>query len=354
MNGTLVNFEITPDSSQVVYRASQDTVLVPELYVVPLSGGESIKLNDPLVAGGFVYSSKVSPDGSRVVYTADQDVDNQWEIFSVSLIDPAAAPVKLNPPLDANRDVVKEHFRISSDGSQVVYLADKEVDDNNLFYSVPIGGGTSVKLSQVTHGVPVLFGEYTFEISPDSSRLVFRATKWGITEVFSVPLTGGQVIKLNAPIIPANGKVDEFKISPDSSRVIYLATQQTTARELYSVPIAGGPVAKLNGALPNTGYVVAYLISDDSQKVVYWADQQVAGIRELFSVPLADGEITPLNPPLVNNGWVRNFQISPNSNHVLYVADQETAGVPELFVTFEESPPPPSASYQAYMPFARK
>lgn len=353
MNGNLAGFEITPDGSSVVYVASQDSAGEFELYIVPLTGGDSVKLNDPLVAGGTVWSLKLSPDGSHVVYTAAQDVANQWEIFSVALTDPPSAPVKLNPPLGVNRDVVYDAYRISPDSNQVVYAADQILNDVYLFYSVPIEGGTAVQLTNLASGAPVLGGPHTFEISPDSNRLVFRSLLAGKYELFSVPLSGGPVTKLNGPIIPASGNVWEFEISPGSSRVVYLAVQQVAnSKELYSVPIGGGPADKLNSALPASGNVLVFQISENSQRVIYVADQQVHHMYEIFSVPLTDGDITKLNPPLVDGGWVHfPFQISPNSNHVVYAADQETEDVPELFVTYEESPANPT--HLVFMPFVK-
>jgi Tol biopolymer transport system component len=354
MNGNLAGFEITPDGSSVVYLASQDSAWEYELYIVPLTGGDSVKLNDPLVAGGNVWTMKLSPDGSHVVYTAVQDVANQWEIFSVALTDPPAAPVKLNPPLGVNSDVIYDNFRISPDGNRVVYLADQLLNDVYLFYSVPIEGGTAVQLTNLVSGAPVLGGAHTFEISPDSSRLVFRSKLADTFELFSVPLTGGPVTKLNGPIIPESGDVLEFQISPNSSRVVYLAIQQVAnSRELYSVPIGGGPADKLNSALPASGNVLVFQISENSQRVVYIADQQIHNMYEIFSVPLTDGDITKLNPPLVDGGQVYLYlQISPNNNHVIYIAEQETEDLSELFVTYEESPANPS--HMVFMPFVKK
>lgn len=356
VNGTLAGFEITPDGENVVYVASQDSASMTELYIVPLTGGDNVKLNDPLVAGGLIWRAMLSPDGGHVVYTAIQDVSTQWEIYSVALTDPPGAPVQLNPEMAANRDVIYDTFRISPDSSTVVYVADALLNDVNLFYSVPISGGPATQLTQIATGAPILGWQYTFEISPDSSRLVYRATYQGTREVFSVALTGGPVATLNEPMVEF-GHVEEFHIAPDSSRVVYLAAQEDpNSQELYSVPIAGGPVAKLNSALPWLGHVISAQISPDSERVVYVADQQVRHEYEIYSVPLADGAITRLNGELVEDGWVNlAFQISPNSNHVLYVAEQETVDVSELFVTFEETaPPPPAGSETLFIPLVLK
>ena len=98
----------------------------------------------------------------------------------------------------------------------------------------------------------------------------------------------------------------DFLISPDSSRVIYRADQQTDdVFELYSVPLGGGTVTKLNDPLVAGGDVMSgFLISPDSKRVIYRADQQTDGVFELYSVPLGGGSVTKLNDPLVANGDV--------------------------------------------------
>lgn len=61
--------------------------------------------------------------------------------------------------------------QISGDSSRVVYFADQETNDVEEIFSVPLTGGTSVKLNGPLAGnYP-----YDFAISPDSSRVVYRA-----------------------------------------------------------------------------------------------------------------------------------------------------------------------------------
>jgi hypothetical protein len=56
---------------------------VYELYSVPLDGGAApVKLNGALVSGSNIYSDfQISPDSSRVVYLADQETDDVDELF---------------------------------------------------------------------------------------------------------------------------------------------------------------------------------------------------------------------------------------------------------------------------------
>jgi len=102
------------------------------------------RLNDPLVANGNVSDFfLISSDGQQVVYLADQDIDEVFELYSVPL--GGGAVTKLNDPLVAGGNVVS--FVISPDGQRVVYVANQDTDTVFELYSVPLGGGTVTKLN---------------------------------------------------------------------------------------------------------------------------------------------------------------------------------------------------------------
>lgn len=102
------------------------------------------------------------------------------------------------------------------------------------------------------------------------------------------------------------GDVYSFAISPDGSRVVYRADQDTDfVDELYSIPIAGGTSTKLNGTLPLNGDTTTYLISPDSTRVVYLADQNTNNVVEIYSVPVGGGTPVKLNAtPTVQWGCI--------------------------------------------------
>ncbi|MBN1832725.1 MAG: hypothetical protein JW896_11510, partial [Deltaproteobacteria bacterium] len=339
--GDVSSYLISPDNSRVVYRADQDTEEVFELYSVPIGGGAVTKLNDTLVLGGDVQISdiKISPDSSRVVYLADQDTDGVYELYSVPI--GGGTVTKLNDSLVSGGDVQSLDIFISPDSSRLVYRADQDTDDVYELYSVPIGGGTVTKLNDA-----LVFGDEvstTFFISPDCSRVVYLVDQVNngtiaLGELYSVPIGGGTVIKLNDSLV-SGGFVYFFRISSDSSRVVYRADQDTVGVfELYSVPIDGGTVIKLNDSLVSGGDVHNYgfLISSDSSRVVYMADQDTDEVYELYSVPIDGGTVTKLNDSLVPGGRVGHylygyrFLISPDSSRVVYRAEQDTDNTYEL------------------------
>ena len=329
--------EISPDSTRVVYLARQDDPAVAELYSVPIAGpaAAGVKLNGDLVDGGAiswnVFRPFVSPDSQWVVYNADQETDGVFELYSVPI--GGGTAVKLNRALVEGGGAFSP--TISRDSARVVYLAEQQTVDVMELYSVPIAGPSSAGIK--LNGALVAAGDVIeAEISPDSARVVYRADQESdlVDELYSVPIAGpaSAGIKLNGAVIAA-GDVLEAEISPDSAWVVYRAVQQTAGvLELYSVPIAGPAAAgiKLNGALTPQGDIGGIRISPDSSRVVYKADQQTDELFELYSVPIQGPAASgvKLNGPLGAGQDVGTFAVSPDSVWVVYAADQEVDGVP--------------------------
>ena len=323
--------QFSPDGSRVLYRADQDTDQVFELYSVPATGGTPVKLNGELTSGGNVdYKGlQFSPDGSRVLYNADQDTDGVFELYSVPAT--GGTPVKLNAGLPSGGNVDSYGLQFSPDGSRVLYRADQDTNGVTELYSVPATGGAPVKLNaELPSNGDVRY--YGLQFSPDGSRVLYRANQDtdSIFEIYSVPVMGGTPVKLNAELI-LGGEVSSsgLQFSPDGSRVLYLADQETDdVWELYSVPATGGTPVKLNSALPSDGDVHYYGLqfSPDGSRVLYLADRDKDEVLELYSVPAAGGEPVKLNTDLTPGGSVNPFgvQFSPDGSRVLYTADDGT------------------------------
>ena len=335
--GSVAGIRLSPDSSRAVFITFGDTGF-DGLYSAPIAGGPVAKLNGPLVAGGEIGTAAISPDSSRVVYTADQDAAGVREIYSVPITGGAAT--KLNPPLTPGGnvgDVFVGSFEISPDSSRVVYLADQDTDERFELYSVPLSGGPSTKLN----GSVLRQGAVLVQISPDSSRVVYKAFQDSdaAIELYSVPLAGGPVTKLNDDMV-AGGNVAHARLTPDGSRVVYEADQDLDqAYELYAVPLAGGPVTKLNPPFgPDMTLVTIsaapspFIVSAEGSRVVYSALHLLGeGSVDVYSVPIAGGAVSMLTDSAATSGFISEFQVSPTGSRVAYVADQDTLGVRELY-----------------------
>ncbi|MBN1852040.1 MAG: PD40 domain-containing protein [Pirellulales bacterium] len=393
---------ISPDSTRVVYCSDGDTNGVYELYSRPIDGtGPEVKINDPLPMGGRVSNSfQITPDSTRVVYQADGDVDNRFELYSRP-IDGSGTEVRIS---DWNlHGKAYDNFQITPDSNYVVY---KTLSPDQVYgiYSAPLDGSHSpIQLNDPF--IDVRSRALTFQIAPNSSRVVYTTdgdTAY-VTELYSAPIntTNGQV-KLNSPF-QVNGDMQIFQISPDSSRVVFQADGDVDGLfEIYSRLIDGsGSAIKLNdpfsegGGLLQPGSQVHWGITPDSSRVIFMADMEADGVYDLFSAPIdsSDGQ-EKLNAAFANNnediggfaissdgqwlvykvngsiwggndqlfamaldgsgapflldqiedGNIADFQISPNSQHVIYIADPNSDRMWELFSVPLVAPiPEPSA-----------
>jgi hypothetical protein len=147
------SFQISPDSQWVVYWVywgDQDQVDVYGLYSRRIDGsGQPIKLDDiPLGSpNGATQEFQISPDSSQVVYVGYYYLQgNEHAELYVRPIDGSTGSINLNDPLIPNGNVGR--LIISLDGSKVLYLADQDTDMMFEIYSVPIDGSqTSLKLN---------------------------------------------------------------------------------------------------------------------------------------------------------------------------------------------------------------
>jgi Tol biopolymer transport system component len=352
--GDVLSFEISSDGSTVIYLADQETDREHELFAVPIGGGTPVKLNHELEPFRNVRFFTISPDGSTVVYSA-QSPSGSTELFSVPI--GGGTATILNAPMASGGNIIATSswrgFKISPDSSLVVYLADQDDNDVQELYSVPIDGGTPTKLNgPLTAGGDVGSRDADpFLISPDSATVVYYADQEvdETNELFSVPIDGGTPVKLNSAL-PSGGSVETriihpFRITADGSRVVYTARGETAfAIDLYSVPIGGGTPVKINGPLVPGGNVGTptnlkdpFVTTPDGGTVVYHADQETNDMSELFWVPVAGGAATKINDPLPAGGDVDDSSgslkvwVTPDSSVVVYVADQETSTIPEVF-----------------------
>ena len=344
LNGPLVGdvqreIVITPDGQQVVYLA-EELSNVEELYVVPILGGTSRRINNALKSSDVRDDFKISPDGSFVVYRARND-SFRTELFSAPLA--GGPPVLLNDPLQEFGGVLQ--FQISSDSSTVVYRSDQEVDNRFDLYQVPISGGIVERItgSEVEEGVDDVFG-----ISPDSTHVVYLNPRFVEgnfgTDIYAVDLEGGTPVRLNDPL-PAGGFVSNFAIDPSSATVVFEGSAETNQLfELFSVSITGGSVTKLSGDLSAADGTLGFSISPDGTTVVFGVDRDPttsAIIRELLAAPLGGGSVQSLAGPLAANRDVERLEFSPNGQAVVYAAETNDDDRVELFVVPLDASAPP-------------
>jgi Tol biopolymer transport system component len=284
--------QISPDSARVVYRATQDASNVHELYSVPIRGGDATKLSGPMAPGGEVSTIpfRLSLDSQWVVYCADQDTDEVYELYRVPL-DGGTSAAKVNGPLAPGVDVLQ--FEISPDSSSILFrVGDYEV------WSAPLVGGTPIHVGQTVQRIRHL------EVVPTPNRALYSTS--GIDPgLFMTPLGGGTTVQLNDH--PMNGAVAEsigFRTTPDLEYTVYVSTEG-----VFRAPLTGSASTLVD---PNTA-VRRPEITPDSQRLVYERPPDLFGPTRLMSVSLLGGEAAELSPDV--DSWV----VTRDSSRVVFV-----------------------------------
>lgn len=316
--GDVIRFLIDPRGERVVYLADASVYGTQELFSAPVDGSAGpVRLDDPLSSGDSVLQFGIAKSGGRVIF----NLDPSRALFSVPIEGGVPVPL-VDPAVQGGIDI-----RISGDGTTVVFQSGRTPETRGI-WTVPAAGGTPTRITPVG---PIS----SMEISPDDSRVVFQGIvdNPGTYEIFSVPIGGGPVTKLSGPVAPggaaSTGRWLALRISPDGARVVYTMDQEAKdVWEIFSVPISGGPVTKLNAPLPPGGDVVMpitagvsgddFEISPDSRTVVYRADQIRDHAFEIFAVPIEGGSPVQLSVFQPGGGVVSSFEIAPDSRSVAY------------------------------------
>ncbi len=324
--------ELSPDGHWFVFAGDRETAGIPELFSVSTSGGEPVKLHDPMSAGEEIFQLKISPNSQWVVYLADMEHDGVMDLYS-SPIDGSSDPVRLNHDiyvLDPTNDVVS--YRISPNSEKVAFMVRSESTGKRDVFSVDIEGGTPHHHND-NLGVG---GEVVdFEISPDNLRLVYtlKVDATSPVDLYSTLLSGGLWTNLTE-VEDTYAGVDEFEIAPNSRRVVYSAFQEDhDDLELYSVPISVTASLKISPEFPDESEVAEFSITPNSLAVVYLADQETADKNELYIVSITGGGAwLKLSGALIPSGNVQSdFRITSDSNRIVYRADSDIDGVYELY-----------------------
>lgn len=358
------NFLLSPDGSQSVY-ASADTI-----YAVPVAGGQSIELASNVASLDDVA---FSADSQTIIYRADSDNDTNNELYAVP------AQGGQTTAISNGGDI--SDFELAGDGASVIFL---DRSGESTLYAAPISGGSVITLSDsaetaikhislsaagnaLVYVATVDDVETIVSINLDGSNHqqhtgsagqqinqtaitnsgshgLFIATSGGSSELYSIALSNGAVVRLNDELASGGSVVNmPIHVSPNGSFVVYLASQDSSAIELYQAPIEGGSTTKLNAPLVDGGNVGGnnnvIRISPDSRQVLYVADQEVDGKDELYGVALPTSTVTKLSPELDRNGRVTD--IAGGDDGLLVTADSR-------FVIFAVRPSDSSAEIQLH------
>lgn len=321
--GFRVHFDsdYSPDSQRVLYASVASDVPATDaerLWVAEVDGGAQTPIVT-LPLDRRIRDIAAAPDFTRAFYIADSLVAGRDELWSVPTA--GGTPVKLNGALAAGGDV--QQFQVSPDGASVLYLADQQVDERPELFVVPAGGGVATKLSGA---LPAGHGVAGAAFSPDGGRVIYieqDLVTGELVELWSVAPSGGARAGLFGAMVTGGQPVF---LAFDSAHVVFVADKQVDeVFELYSTPIGGGTIVKLNPPLPTGGDVVTSppagpRITPDGARVVYAADQGANGIDNVYVVPIGGGASVAVGGATTfGSSTVRSIALSDDGTRVARV-----------------------------------
>jgi len=282
-----------------------------------------------LLSAGLVFSNSLwpSPDGQRVVFL--RRADNVISLYSVPVR--GGTPVRLS-------ELPSPSFRaIAPDGSRVLYVAAPAPGQPLALFSVPIAGPASAGVL-IARDVSSAFA--SAQVSPDSRKVVYLVSNRRQLRV--VP-TGGPAdagARLTGEFANPQGGIagdlndPGFMIGGNGASVVYRAAQERPQAELFRVPLTltpdpDPPTIKLNGLLVEGGNVSSFRLAAATPDVIYRANQDDQTKFELFRVKMNGTERVKLNVPLPPD-WnatevqdappaaLRGYHLAPGDARVVY------------------------------------
>jgi Tol biopolymer transport system component len=271
-----IPFTLSPDSRHAIYRADPEQNLSLELYSVSLSGGGDPVRIDAYRAG-YPGAWNVTPDGNTVVFGRNGGPQQASGMF--------AAPISGGPAVDLGAGYFEEVSYFSSDG-YVVYR------NGWVLYSAPLSGG-SLALPLNDWATTAFNGGL---LSDDGRYVVFESGG----DLYSVRADGGKPVQINGELAPGSA-VGDFAFGPDAT-VVFAANEQRWGRGIYRAAITGAGSAKIAPWSASTGepHPVA---SPDRQYAVYRDGTELFALHvrdcvrvRLDSIPIGVDEAAAIGP----------------------------------------------------------
>jgi Tol biopolymer transport system component len=265
---------------------------------------------------GFTGYPGVSQDGKWIVFASDRSGAGRFDVWVTPAADGSAARRLTDD--DSN------HYEpgFSPDNRHIVYRSDRS---GGGIYIIPVSGGQPKLIA--AHGRRPRF-------SPDGSRIVYweRDETWGPGQIYTVPSTGGDPVRLVSDFADAHYPV----WSPDGSEILFCGTrnpdQPTAGHDWWVLRLSTGEVRKtgaanvLSRAVPPAGRRLAGFSADILGVPAGWVEGRI-----VFSTRLGDSEnlwefpITPDRriasvPRRLTFGAGMEAQPSVWGNHVAFVS----------------------------------
>ncbi|MCP3973788.1 MAG: hypothetical protein GY720_04775 [bacterium] len=300
-----------PNHSHAVFVADPNDDRDWELYSVAVDGSGTELLVSGIGSNEDILSDRGSiafaADSSAVIYQK-RDSGGDYALWSVSIQGGTPSRLSRSGPAYGN---TSSAFEVTPDGAHLIYSIYFEAGGGET-YRVPVGGGQSIKLTNV----PFFYG-----VSPDSQHLIFRTTD----RLRARRIAGSGAVNLSGSISAA--VIGRIEISPDSGFVVY-SIKSGHHYDLYGTPMTGGTGNKLTPAMDSD--IGSFSIAGDGSKVLYVAMAAQRDGDELYLVDPDGGNRTRLVAVTTKGHDIASASFSPDTTRVIY----SYVGIPESSLSY--------------------
>jgi Tol biopolymer transport system component len=202
------------------------------IVLIPAAGGVAVPVTD----SRSLHQSPVwSRDGRTLYYVSDRQGPRD-----VYALDMATRATETGEPLRITTGMGVQSLDLSADGSRIVYAA--YVSTANVWaMPIPVDGrGSPASAVQLTSGNQTVEG---VRVSPDGRWLLYDSDIGGSSDVYRVPVEGGEGERLT------HGPLDKFRgaLSPDGRELVYHVFQ-SGSRHMFLQSLDGRPAQQLTRA----------------------------------------------------------------------------------------------------------
>jgi Tol biopolymer transport system component len=204
-----------PDGRSVLISALDQRTQPPRTgyYQVDVSSGNTELLHSSRATGNLARTPDLSPDGKIIYYGEAGDI--------LRFDRESRQATELIGQVARRGGKYVQSYAISPDGAQLAYVLSENTGSGSLEV-MPAAGGQAREVARLTpwNGTALVFN---LGWAPDGRHLLFsRSTESG-TELFQVPLAGGQPQKVG---ISVGGRIQHPQVHPDGRRIVFWSREQ--------------------------------------------------------------------------------------------------------------------------------
>lgn len=290
----------TPDGKYIVYRNRTGDGFPGKLWKISIKGGMPEQI--PLPEGGFC---SYSPDGKKLAYNRVMREFRTWKYYRGGMADEVW--IYDGKKVEKITDNVAQDIFPMWVGDEIYFASDRDMNMNLFVYN------TKTKAtSKVTD-----FSDYDVKFpSTDGELIVFE--KGGFLYKLDPSTKKSEQIRitLSSDLVYARpeytnvGRMgrNSYSLSPDGKRAAI-----TSRGELFDVPVGKGITRNLSKT-PGANERSATW-SPDGKTIAFISDK--TGETEVYIYDVAKGG-EPVQVTSNNDTYIRSIQWSPDSKHILY------------------------------------